>query len=72
MKQELRRLRGEVEKWRQIAVQLERALRSTPYYECGELDHSGGHYHSGTEPCPIEAKNRAALEAFAAAMEVQP
>ena len=42
--------------WEKVADDLYRSLKRTPYYECGELDHSGPkkiYYHKYDESCPV-------------------
>lgn len=38
--------------WEKVADDLYKSLKRTPYYECGELDHSGGFYHKDND-CPV-------------------
>ena len=53
--------------WKVIATQLAEALKRTPYYECGELDHSCRNkefYHENTEECPIVKQCKEALDEY--------
>jgi len=50
--------------WKDIATKLVVALESTPYDQCEHLDHARGDYHDWQTPCPVVARNKAALEAF--------
>lgn len=43
------------------SARLARALRTTPFYECHQLNHAGGKYHKRDEPCPVCKENEAAL-----------
>jgi len=45
----------ELETWKRIAKDLAWALRRTPYYECGELSHTGGLFHDHKVQCPVVA-----------------
>jgi len=49
--------------WRDIAERLAKALKRTNWQECGELDHSGGHYHEGPE-CSVVKLITEALASF--------
>lgn len=51
-------------KLEKLSQKLAEALRRTPYDECGESDHSGGHYHKSGNRCPIVDKAKMALKEF--------
>jgi len=53
-----------VRQWKECAKKLASALETTPWSECGELNHRGGHYHAAGEECPVCNSNRAALKTF--------
>jgi len=50
--------------WKDVAIKLEKALRKTSYYECNDLDHSGGFYHKCDEPCPVQRQIEEAFDEF--------
>ena len=50
--------------WKECAIELAKALGRTSYYKCEELNHYGGNYHEGNEPCPIVEMCRSALANF--------
>jgi hypothetical protein len=57
--------------WKRVAIKLEEALRRTPYQECHELDHRGGHFHGNNEECPVVKMCKEALELFDATIDAE-
>lgn len=54
-------LKATTEEWIICASRLARALRTTPFMVCGELNHGKGEYHAYNEECPVCKENVAAL-----------
>jgi len=52
------------DQWRACAEGLAASLRTTPHYECGELDHAADERHSWKDVCPVATRNADALAEF--------
>lgn len=50
--------------WKDVAIKLYNALHRTSYYECNNLDHSGGFYHKHDESCPIQKQIEEAFKEY--------
>lgn len=50
--------------WKEIAKNLAKALRTTPYDRCDQLSHSLGSYHDSCDQCSIVISNQLALIEF--------
>jgi len=51
-------------KWKDVAIKLYNAINRVAYFDCGDLDHSGGFYHEHNEECPIVKQIEEAFEEY--------
>ena len=58
--------------WKEIAKNLAKALRTTPYDRCDQLSHHAGSYHDSCDQCQIVTNNRLALIQFESLLYEDP